>query len=427
MKKLVPLVAILFFIGLASISAEEPYTEGIRDHDEHKQDVRDLVAKKKELSKLNEKQLRELRAYLHLFAKELDNGDRAKPYENLADQLHLLWCENTLFKAKQWAKDKRVDLLIDFAPMLKTEKQAEKLLPEFLSIGDPLVKDLQALYKEVKDHSLITTANIEKRKEKTEIKIVDEDKHIGHEHHSDKYFLKISPHGKLSRSGYNHTIFIVPEKLETPDKRKYFWIDHSLIFTNSSIEPSTLWQSILIADGDVHFEVHSDVEKSVVITNGNIMSKSSPVHGKSVFCANGRLEYDKLGRDNTLFEKQRAVPDKDFQPSIVKSFEKHPYGIRWFDLSEVGATVSTVLFKRMLLMEKGLQLDKLTKDSPLAKQGLKEKDIILEVHGEKPRDADHFRKLVRLAGVREFAVFTIDRDGKKLKFMIYFDDLFTKK
>lgn len=430
MKKFFPLFAFFLCIGSVSIAAEESFIQGVRDHEGHERDVRAIVDKKLPLAKLTDKQLRELRGYLFLYAKELDNGDRAKPFETLETQLHTLWCEKTLLRTNEWAKDKRVDLLIDFAPFLKTEKQAEKLLPEFLSISDPLVNDLQARYKEVKG-SLITTESIEKSKEKTEIKIVEQDKRIGHQHvGSGKFFLYISLHGKLSNNGYNDSILIVPDQLEIPDKEKRFYLDRTLVFTNSTIKLNTLWNSILIADGDVQFNMFSDVEKSVAIVRGNITSQSSPFHGQSIFCTNGRLDPHKLGINNKFFEKKRPAGEESptkFIERLVEPFEKHPYRIRWFDLSEVGVTAKIVEVKRMLLLEKVLQLDKLTKDSPFAKQGLKEKDIILEVHGEKPRDADHFRKLVRLAGVREFAVFTIDREGKKFKYLIYFDDLFIKK
>jgi serine protease Do len=62
--------------------------------------------------------------------------------------------------------------------------------------------------------------------------------------------------------------------------------------------------------------------------------------------------------------------------------------------------------------ERGALLGKIIADSPAAKAGLKENDVVIEINGQRVEGAEQFRRMVREIPAGRTAQFTIWRDGR---------------
>jgi serine protease Do len=62
--------------------------------------------------------------------------------------------------------------------------------------------------------------------------------------------------------------------------------------------------------------------------------------------------------------------------------------------------------------ERGVLLERIVPDSPAAKAGLKEKDVITEINGQRVEGAAQFRRMIHEIPVGRSAQFTVWRDGR---------------
>src|SRR5258707_2981411 len=62
--------------------------------------------------------------------------------------------------------------------------------------------------------------------------------------------------------------------------------------------------------------------------------------------------------------------------------------------------------------ERGVVVGRVTQDSPAAKAGLKEKDVITEVNGQRVEGASQFRRMIHEIPAGRTAQLTVWRDGR---------------
>lgn len=84
--------------------------------------------------------------------------------------------------------------------------------------------------------------------------------------------------------------------------------------------------------------------------------------------------------------------------------------------SWLGVGISEVTAEKVkelkLPAERGVYLGKIVPESPAAKAGLKESDVITEINGQRVEGAEQFRRMIREIPVGRTAEFTVWRDGR---------------
>ena len=103
----------------------------------------------------------------------------------------------------------------------------------------------------------------------------------------------------------------------------------------------------------------------------------------------------------------RELPDVDFEQMAVFDDE----GPSWLGVET--QEVTTDRAKELKLpAERGVVIGRVTEDSPAAKAGLKEKDVISEVNGQRVEGAAQFRRMVHEIPAGRSAQLTVWRDGR---------------
>jgi serine protease Do len=111
--------------------------------------------------------------------------------------------------------------------------------------------------------------------------------------------------------------------------------------------------------------------------------------------------------DNAM-QLVRELPDVEFEQMAVIDDDEGP---SWLgvETQEVNADRAKEL---KLPAERGVVIGRVTEDSPAAKAGLKEKDVITEVNGQRVEGAAQFRRIVHEIPAGRTAQFTVWRDGR---------------
>jgi serine protease Do len=118
------------------------------------------------------------------------------------------------------------------------------------------------------------------------------------------------------------------------------------------------------------------------------------------------------GVEGDIAEAQQVV-----QNLQIVSDDDGPSDLRVFvDSGWLGVGVSEVTNEKVkelkLPAERGVVLGKIVPDSPAAKAGLKEKDVITEVNGQRIEGTEQFRRMIREIPSGRTAQFTVWRDGR---------------
>src|SRR6202022_1692518 len=104
----------------------------------------------------------------------------------------------------------------------------------------------------------------------------------------------------------------------------------------------------------------------------------------------------------------RELPDLDVEQGVLFDGEEGP---SWLGVEtrEVTADAAKEL---KLAAERGVVVGRVTEDSPAAKAGLKEKDVITEVNGQRVEGAAQFRRIIHEIPTGRGAQLTVWRDGR---------------
>ncbi|GAC1625712.1 MAG: hypothetical protein PVS2B2_17190 [Candidatus Acidiferrum sp.] len=115
----------------------------------------------------------------------------------------------------------------------------------------------------------------------------------------------------------------------------------------------------------------------------------------------------------TIVEDDRVIVHSDDEPSAREDFHLSfdEEGASWLgvETEEVTAKKAKEL---KLSAERGVVLGKIIADSPAAKAGLKENDVVTELNGQRVEGAAQFRRMVREVPAGRSAQLTVWREGR---------------
>jgi membrane-associated protease RseP (regulator of RpoE activity) len=165
------------------------------------------------------------------------------------------------------------------------------------------------------------------------------------------------------------------------------------VFANGDVTArTTIMSNVIVCDGDVTL-TEGHLNRSVIVARGNITAKSA---GNSALMAGGKVEV----------ENKNAPKGQNL---IVES-KPNTLGITFFELSTVGVEVKVA--------DKAVQVGAVANGKPFAKAGVKVGDIILDVNGKKPTDAESLRRLLRDALAVGDATVKLKRGDKTETFKV---------
>jgi serine protease Do len=120
--------------------------------------------------------------------------------------------------------------------------------------------------------------------------------------------------------------------------------------------------------------------------------------------------------DNDLVDPQEILDNLSFDGSVIADGEGDMHvvvsgGSGWLGVGV--AEVNADKVKELKLpAERGVLLGKVVPESPAAKAGLKENDVVMEVNGQRVEGTEQFRRMIREIPSGRAAQLTIWRDGR---------------
>jgi PDZ domain-containing protein len=125
-----------------------------------------------------------------------------------------------------------------------------------------------------------------------------------------------------------------------------------------------------------------------------------------------------LAQHRQALEQLEAFPalagdDDDGQVSVLLDAD----GSSWLGV-ELHEVTSDTAKELKLPAERGVVLSSIVPDSPAAKAGLKEKDVVTEINGQRVEGAAQFRRMIREIPAGRAAQITVWRDGRAQTFSV---------
>jgi serine protease Do len=139
--------------------------------------------------------------------------------------------------------------------------------------------------------------------------------------------------------------------------------------------------------------------------------QANPVEQAKLYAKLARVQALASTADTLLDQEDKlnrieVLPD-DEQVTIFNSDD----GSSWLGVETHEVTGENAK-ELKLPAEHGVVLGKIIPDSPAAKSGLKEKDVITEINGQRVEGAAQFRRMIREIPVGRTVLFTVWRDGR---------------
>lgn len=144
-----------------------------------------------------------------------------------------------------------------------------------------------------------------------------------------------------------------------------------------------------------------EVSQSEVRVNPNLVLQTDPMDNDVYVLADDLVDPDTLVRQ---FDDPKDSDDENFQ-----IFMGSGGGWLGVGVSEVSADKMKAL---KLPEERGALLGKIVPDSPAAKAGLKENDVVLEINGQRVEGTEQFRRMIHEIPSGRTANLTVWRDGR---------------
>ena len=189
-----------------------------------------------------------------------------------------------------------------------------------------------------------------------------------------------------------------------------------IVLVNNSMSIRRADSSLFISDGDVELR---DVSRRhcVVIANGDIRSTTYNAADRSVLSAAGDivLSEERTAGDNLLYARGAVTLAGPYRPSprIKQKQKSLPFGVRFLDPTEFGLALAA--------QNGGVQVLGLAPDSPFARHGVADGDVITAIDDVKADAVSAFRRALRRGVLRESVVLRVRRDGKDLTRIVFLD------
>ena len=144
-----------------------------------------------------------------------------------------------------------------------------------------------------------------------------------------------------------------------------------------------------------------EVSQSQIQINPHVVIQTDPLDNELYVLANEVGDSDAMVRE---FDDPRLADDDNLQ-----IFMGSGGGWLGVGVSEISADKMKAL---KLPEERGALLGKIVPDSPAAKAGLKENDVVLEINGQRIEGTEQFRRMIHEIPAGRTASLTVWRDGR---------------
>jgi len=346
-------------------------------------------------------------------------------------------------RAPDWAKQGRLDLLLEASMHLRdTDREefanvvrlmqgvvkpiAQKYLPakmtappgedtRFKTWDDQYLLKLHPLYLSVRaprDHDYVPW-------------LFDPSQRLRNE--TRKSFMMVRAERLvIDYDGCTRGVFLVRDGISSTPRPivEQEWISSFVVCGGDVIAPELAHTNILIADGDVRLssQVPSN-DTSLVIATGNITADWSLCAVECCLIAGGDIRSGRQSRtpDSLLYAGGKV----DLVKGPNSKFGKHTSGydfaktgLKFFTLTDVGLTLEKADDK---VSVKAVGARSLFRDA------MQSGDQLLEVNHRKIDSVSEGKRALRAATVLEYAVVTVRRKDKELKYIVYLPDATPKK
>lgn len=207
-------------------------------------------------------------------------------------------------------------------------------------------------------------------------------------------------------------------EVQTPPKKRLItpgkWTD-SAVFTNARFQLAYCELSLIVCADDI--ELIDRVDRSLVIAGGNIKAGKNyyPSVDRSVLCAAGDISHVPPQRGSRLYAggvvtfREPVAPDER-----VKEKQADPlFGVQFLRPEEFRMEVAA--------QNGGVQVMKIAADSPFARYGVEDADVITAANGVDTPTVAAFRRELRRGVVAESMALTIRRGTERLTRIVFLD------
>jgi serine protease Do len=130
----------------------------------------------------------------------------------------------------------------------------------------------------------------------------------------------------------------------------------------------------------------------------------------------GAGQQDPQEPEQQVIQLQRALKDLQLAQNVIVDGDDDVQvfvnsGDGWLG-ARIGEVTADKVKELKLPAERGVVLGKIVPDSPAAKAGLKESDVVTEINGQRVEGTEQFRRMVREIPAGRTAQFTVWRDGR---------------
>ena len=194
------------------------------------------------------------------------------------------------------------------------------------------------------------------------------------------------------------------------------WL-HSVVLVNDSTRLPRVTESLIVCDGDI--DLVPGLDFSVIIANGSIRSKEGGAGRKTYLCATEDIVMARsktLG--NNIFHAGRTVTFAEkLKPSdrVREKQKTLPFGIQFLDPEEFGVVLAA--------QNGGVQVMEIAANSPFAKYGVEDGDIITAIDGVSATTLPIFRRQLRRGVIAESVVLNIRRGKTPTTRIVFLDGI----
>jgi hypothetical protein len=190
----------------------------------------------------------------------------------------------------------------------------------------------------------------------------------------------------------------------------------SVLFVNNSIKLPRVKDSLIVCDGDVELSI--GIDRSVIIANGDIYTERGTGYN-CYFAAAGKISFpmSKFASHNMYHSGNNVtLIDKPAQSERIRENQRSlPFGVKFLDPREFGLELA--------VQNGGIQVIELGKDSPFAKYGVQEEDVISSIDNISASSIATFRRQLRKGIVTGYVTLRIRRGNISISRIVFLDGI----
>jgi hypothetical protein len=192
-----------------------------------------------------------------------------------------------------------------------------------------------------------------------------------------------------------------------------------LVFVNNSTVPVTIGQGrylLVVCDGDVEFTAFPRLYDCVIVSNGTIQGREAgPIAVRTcVLSATRDIHLPAYSdNDNCLLQAGGTAKVRKNGPTVRENQKEPPLGIRFLSPKDFGLDVA--------VQNGGVQVMGVTPDSPFAKFGVADADVIVTIDDVRADSLPAFRRQLRRGVLKESVTLGIRRGNERLTRIVFLE------